>query len=100
MVYHRTAKTAFWWRKAAEQGDIGAQYGLGLAYQEGQGVPRDYAEAYFSYELAAVGELDSSNAKNVTKFQDEAALHMTPTDILRAHERARKWLEAHPTKPQ
>ena len=93
-------QTAFWWRKAAEQGDIEAQYGLGLAYQEGQGVPRDYAEAYFWYELAAVGELDSSNAKNVTKFQDEAALHVTPTDILRAHERARKWLEAHPTKAQ
>ena len=93
-------QTAFWWRKAAEQGDIDAQYGLGLAYQEGQGVPRDYAEAYFWYELAAVGELDPSSAKNITKFQDEAALHMTPTDILRAHERARKWFEAHPTKPQ
>jgi TPR repeat protein len=40
-------------RKAADQGDAGAQNNLGLMYQVGHGVPRDYAEALKWYRLAA-----------------------------------------------
>ena len=29
------------WRPLAEQGDAGAQFNLGLMYNEGQGVPQD-----------------------------------------------------------
>jgi TPR repeat protein len=33
------------WRPLAEQGDAGAQYNLGVMYENGQGVPQDHAEA-------------------------------------------------------
>ena len=32
-------------RSAAEQGDVKAQYNLGLIYNNGEGVPQDYTEA-------------------------------------------------------
>ena len=35
------AEVAKWFRKAAEQGDSGVQYSLGLCYDEGQGVGQD-----------------------------------------------------------
>ena len=41
------------YRKAADQGYAGAQYGLGLSYKNGQGVPQDFAEAAKWYRLAA-----------------------------------------------
>ncbi|MDB2497533.1 caspase family protein, partial [Verrucomicrobiales bacterium] len=42
-----------WYRKAAEQGDAGAQFNLGACYKNGNGVPQDYAEAVKWYRLAA-----------------------------------------------
>ena len=91
------AQAAVWWRKAAEQGDADAQYTLGLDYDLGQGVPQDYAEAYFWYDLAASGKLESSGVKqeDVAKDRDEAASRLTPADLSRVQERARKWFEAH-----
>lgn len=41
------------YRLAAEQGDAGAQNNLGLCYQKGFGVPKDYTEAVRWYRLAA-----------------------------------------------
>jgi TPR repeat protein len=93
-------QAAFWYRKAADQGYADAQWSLGGLYLDGQGVPRDYAEAYFWYDLAAAGEQDASDSKQVAKSRDEAASHLTPADLSREQERARKWFEAHPAKPQ
>ena len=42
-----------WYRKAAEQGDDGAQYNLGNMYYKGEGVRKDSVEAYALYSLAA-----------------------------------------------
>ena len=42
-----------WYRLAAEQGQADAQYNLGLRYDNGVGVPRDYQEAVRWYRLAA-----------------------------------------------
>jgi TPR repeat protein len=39
------AEALRWYRKAADQGDPDAQYGLGLMYSLGQGVAQDYAES-------------------------------------------------------
>ena len=39
--------------KAAESGDADAQFDLGLMYNNGQGVPKDYAEAVKWFRLAA-----------------------------------------------
>ena len=40
-------------RRKADQGDPEAQFGLGLAYSLGHGVPQDYAKARQWYEKAA-----------------------------------------------
>ena len=42
-----------WYRLAADQGDVGAQYNLGVMYDEGRGVPEDVKEALKWYRLAA-----------------------------------------------
>jgi hypothetical protein len=70
---------------------------LGICtYALGHGVPQDFAEAYFWLDLAAAGPL----AEWAAKDRDEAASHLTPADLSREQERARKWFEAHQTKPQ
>jgi len=40
-------------KQAAEQGDVQAQFKLGLMYDEGQGVAQDYVEAVKWYQKAA-----------------------------------------------
>ncbi len=42
------------WQPLAEQGDAQAQFSYGLLYENGDGVPRDYAKARQWYEKAAV----------------------------------------------
>jgi TPR repeat protein len=41
------------WKHLAEQGDVDAQYSLGLMYEEGQGVPQDYKTAVKWIRFAA-----------------------------------------------
>ena len=41
------------WRPLAEQGNVSAQYNLGIMYAKGQGVPQDDTEAMKWYRLAA-----------------------------------------------
>ena len=47
-----------WFRLAAAQGNVPAQYSLGVAYENGQGVPQDYREAAKWYRIAATREDD------------------------------------------
>jgi TPR repeat protein len=42
-----------WYRKAAEQGDAGAQYNLGVMYGTGQGVQQDHKQAVKWFRMAA-----------------------------------------------
>ncbi len=46
-------QAAEWYRKAADQGDVGAQGTMGTLYSMGQGVQQSYAEAYYWLDLAA-----------------------------------------------
>ena len=50
-----------WFRKAADQGDAGAQHSLGLSYYNGRGVARDYAVAAAWFRKAA--EKGNANAQ-------------------------------------
>ena len=34
-------QAVYWFRKAADQGNAGAQYNLGAMYAKGEGVPKD-----------------------------------------------------------
>ena len=47
------AEAARWYRKAADQGNAGAQINLGLMYEHGRGVAKDDAEAVRWYRKAA-----------------------------------------------
>jgi uncharacterized protein YdaT len=49
-----------WFRLAAEQGDTGGQFNLGVAYENGEGVPQDAKKAVKWYRLAAKhGHMDA-----------------------------------------
>jgi uncharacterized protein len=41
------------WRPLAEQGSVGAQFNIGLVYDQGNGVPQNYKEAVFWWRKAA-----------------------------------------------
>jgi TPR repeat protein len=61
-AYHRGdyATALREWQPLAKQGDAVAQYHLGLLYANGQGVPKDDAQARQWYEKAAVqGHVDA-----------------------------------------
>jgi hypothetical protein len=67
-------------------------------------VPQDFAKAYFWFDLATAAEQDASLVEQTTKYRatkcrDEAASHLTPADLAREQERARKWSEARRAKP-
>jgi uncharacterized protein len=94
------AQAVLWERKAAEQGNAQAQLILGTAYGAGLGVPQDFAEAYFWIEVATAGKLDASDMELAVKLRHDHASILTPADISREQERARKWLEAHQAKAQ
>jgi len=94
------AQAATWYRQAAELGNGEAQCSLGFLYALGQGVPQDYAEAYFWYCLAAASEPNSSDTGEAAQLRDDAVSRLTPADLSREQERARRWFEAHQAKPQ
>ncbi len=112
------AEAAVWYRKAAEQGDSGAQYLLGELYLDGNGAPQDYRKAYFWLDLAAaqrsslvrsmqfpgnapqgLKSLSQSMApkvlSDVINARDEAASHLTQSELLRVQRNAEKWLQSH-----
>ena len=43
-----------WYTRAAEQGDASAQYGLGLMYSDGQGVPQDNVYAHMWFNISNI----------------------------------------------
>jgi hypothetical protein len=51
---------AYWFLKAAEQGNNNAQFNLGRMYNQGQGVPQDYGASVEWYRKAAEQENDMS----------------------------------------
>ena len=42
-----------WYRRAADAGDVGAQYNLGVIYREGEGVEADATQAVAWFRRAA-----------------------------------------------
>jgi hypothetical protein len=73
-----------WYATAAENGDHDAQYKLALAHFEGEGVPVDYATAYFWLKLK---ELDSG-VNAVGDF-------LTREQRAEVENRCREWVESH-----
>ncbi len=76
-----------WYRKAADQGVIDAQFNLGImyVYGNGEGV-QDYVQAHMWWNLAAV-----SGDEDAIKNRDIVAKKMTPAQIAEAQKLAREW---------
>ena len=75
------------WKPLAEQGLADAQSNLGTMYQNGQGVPQDYALAHMWWSLAGSnGDKDAVTNLNIVEKE------MSPEQIEEAQEMARKWI--------
>ena len=72
-------------RVAAYQGDARAQHNLGALYKNGQGVTQDYVRAHMWWNISA-----SSGHKNSEANRDKVTMKMTPTQIEKAQEMARR----------
>ena len=69
-------------RPLAEQGDPGAQFYLGLLYENGDGVPRDFVKARQWYEKAAIqGEAKAQFYLGMQSAYGEGG----PMDLVQAH---------------
>ena len=79
-------EAVYWFRLSAAQEHRNAQYQLGKMYQDGQGVDQDYALAHMWFKLCG-----SNGDEGCLKNQDIVTMKMTPTQIEKAQEFARKW---------
>jgi hypothetical protein len=78
-ISEENAKTFQKYRQAAEQGEMEAQYQLGLMYQQGQGVPQDDALAINWFRRAAEqGQLEAQNQLGL--FYQSAPRESVPDD--------------------
>ncbi len=73
-------------RPLAEQGHTEAQWSLGVMYERGRGVPKDYVQAYRWYTLAA-----SQGDDLAEKFKDYLGESMTLEQLAEAQRLAREW---------
>ena len=77
------------YRLAAEQGHAKAQGNLGIMYESGRGVAQDYVRAHMWYNLGA-SSFSGEEGKTATSNRDNIAERMTPSQIERAQDMARK----------
>jgi TPR repeat protein len=77
------------WRSLADQGNPAAQSNLALMYAKGQGVPKDYVQAYMWSTLSA-----ARGHQEGTKNRDSIAKGMTQAQISEAQKRANDWKPA------
>jgi hypothetical protein len=90
-------QAAAWFTKAAEHGNVSAQYKLGLLYWGGHhGLPKDTNKAYFWTVLARAGGQEDS--KDLAKVLVNG---MTRAQAAAIEQQAEMWYQQHqpPTKP-
>ena len=75
---------------AAEQGVPEAQFNLGYKYATGEGIPKDYIQAYAWFNIAAAQgeETAKENLENITN-------EMSTPGITKAQELSREYWEAY-----
>ena len=79
-----------WFNLSAEQGESDAQYYLGVMYDKGEGVPKDYVKAYMWFQI-----LTSKKYTSAKENRDTIAEMMTSSQIRKAQNLAREWLDKH-----
>ena len=70
------------WRLAGDEGNVYAQFNLGLLYSSGQGVPQDYAQALMWFRKAADQGADHAQVYLGGMYHDGQGV---PQDYVRAH---------------
>ena len=75
------AEAARWFRLAADQGHLIAQYNLAAMYERGEGVPQDYVLAHQWYNLAASRAAPGDFHDRAAQSRDTLASRMTPEQI-------------------
>ena len=95
---------ARWYLFAADHGNATAQYDLGISYAKGEGVPQDNVLAHMWFNLAAVNFTSRLSRDRAIALRDTIARKLSPAEIAKAQEMARKWqaagtrkLRAYPT---
>jgi len=78
-------------RKAAEIGDIHAQYSLGVMYETGLGVPKDLVQAYRWISLAASGAVLAKDEAAYVGQCERISTIMTPQQVTEAQRLASEW---------
>ena len=74
------------YRLSAEQGDAQAQYDLGLMYEQGKGIRKDYALAHMWWNICG-----SSGDKGCVENRNKVEKEMSESQIQKAQEMARNW---------
>jgi hypothetical protein len=73
-----------WYQIPARLGNGTAQLRLGVAYEEGLGVPQDHVTAFMWFNIAA-----SNNQPHAADFRDLLAVKMTAEEISEGQRRSR-----------
>lgn len=79
-----------YYRDAARFGHPGAMHDLAVLYSNGQGVPQDYFHAYVWFSLSAATAASPDLRRYAVKARDEEAALLTPSQLLKAQELARR----------
>jgi clan AA aspartic protease (TIGR02281 family) len=75
------------YRLAAAQGDPAALVGLGTLFEQGAGVPRDFAKAYTLFHLAASRQsADPALVARAAGHRDAVGARMSPAQLARVNE--------------
>ncbi|HEY3835318.1 MAG TPA: tetratricopeptide repeat protein [Bryobacteraceae bacterium] len=76
-------QAAHWYREAANQGDPFAQASLGIFYNMGKGVDRDYLQSYLWFAKSA-SHLTGSDRDSVVEMRDSVGRKLTAQQVAEA----------------
>ena len=82
------AQAAHWYREAANLGDPFAQASLGIFYNMGKGVPRDYVISYMWFERSA-SQLTGPDQDSVIEMRDSVGRKLSADQLAKARRLAK-----------
>ncbi len=84
-------EAAAWFRKAAEAGDVDAQFLLGRMHYDGNSLTVDQVTAYMWFDIAA-----GHGMRVGARYRNGIARDMTEEEVALAKMRADEWRRTHP----
>ena len=84
------AEAVKWYRKAAERGDVTAQYNLGLMYYKGEGILQDFVSAHMCLNIASLAS-EKKDRNKAIRSRNSLTSKMTPAQIAKAQRMALEW---------